>query len=102
MRKEQFSHVNLYLIFSYFLYKKISGDSTPFTQKERCLVKAPKSLFLRGTKFVVTHNSQYQLQQPYNTMQATRLLQHNNPPNTIIIITNIECLQVLKVQIFIK
>ena len=27
-------------------------------------------------------------------MQATRLLQHNNPPNTVIIITNIECLQV--------
>ena len=32
----------------------------------------------------------------YNTMQATRLLQHYNPSNTIIIITNIECLQVLK------
>ena len=27
-------------------------------------------------------------------MQATHLLQHNNPPNTVIIITNIECLQV--------
>ena len=41
-------------------------------------------------------HSQYQLQRPYNTMQAIRLLQHNNPPNTIIIITNIKCLQVLK------
>ena len=40
-------------------------------------------------------HSQYQLQRPYNIMQATRMLQHNNPPNTIIIITNIECLQVL-------
>ena len=29
-------------------------------------------------------------------MQATRLLQHNNPPNIIVVITNIECLQVLK------
>ena len=47
-------------------------------------------------------NSQYQLQRPYNTMQATRLLQHNNPPNTIIIITNIECLQSIEVQFFIK
>ena len=45
--------------------------------------------------FKFNKHSQYQLQRPYNTMQATRMLQHNNPPNTIIIITNIECLQVL-------
>ena len=32
-------------------------------------------------------HSKYQLKQPYNTMQAIRLLQHNNPPNTIINIT---------------
>ena len=35
--------------FSYFLYKKISDDSTPLTQKERFRKKHSKNLsFLRG------------------------------------------------------
>ena len=48
MIKEQFSHVKLYLIFFlvfFFLYQKISGNSTPLIQKERCPEQAPKSLF---------------------------------------------------------
>ena len=50
-----------------------------------------KSKFSKNNK-----HSQYKCKPPYNTMQAIRLLQHNNPPNIIILITNIECLQVLK------
>ena len=57
MRIEQFSHVFCiqYFFFFFFWYKKISGDSTPQTQKERCLSKHPKLSFLRGT-FAVSHS----------------------------------------------
>ena len=43
-------------------------------------------------------HSQYECKLSYSTMQAARLLQHNNPLNTIIIIANIKCLQVLKIK----
>ena len=64
--------------------------------------KSNKILFITSNQqysFKFARNekhSQYEFKPPYNIMQATRLLQHNNHPNTIIIITNIECLQVLK------
>ena len=41
--QKQFSHV--FLVFLIFLYKKISGDSTPFTKKQRCLKTHSKSQF---------------------------------------------------------
>ena len=34
---------------------------------------------LEQNNFMVKH-SQYEFKPPYNTMQATRLLHHNNPP----------------------
>ena len=45
---EQFSHVFCILGFFFFLYKKISGDSTLLTQKERCPKKYP-NLFFEST-----------------------------------------------------
>ena len=46
----------MYLFFLIFLKKKISGDSIPLTQKERCPKKHSKNLsFLRGTFFEISH-----------------------------------------------
>ena len=57
---EHFSHVKLYVIFLLlFLYKKISGNSTPLTQKERCLLKRPQISFLREPNFAVSHSSDF-------------------------------------------
>ena len=57
---EQFSHVQLYLIFSYFFCKKkkISGDSTPLTQKERCPKRHTQnlSLFLEDLILAISHS----------------------------------------------
>ena len=49
----------LYLVFFYFFNKKISGDSIPLIQKERCPKKHSKNLFfLRGTQILtVSHTS---------------------------------------------
>ena len=56
MIMKHFGHLKLYLIFSFFLcIKKISGDSTPLIQKERCPGKVPKSLFLEHLSFAVSH-----------------------------------------------
>ena len=46
--------------FSYFLYKKITGDSTPLTQKERCPKRYP-NLFFKGHSFVKVSHSVYTL-----------------------------------------
>ena len=39
------------VVFNFFFFFgiKISGDSTSFIQKERCLEKAPKNLFFEST-----------------------------------------------------
>ena len=63
-------------------------------KKKVVINKHNSTISIQISKF--NKHLQYQLQQPYNTMQATHSFQHNNPPNTIIIITNIECLQILK------
>ena len=43
----------------------------------------------------INKNSQFQLKPLYNIMQATRLLQLNNPPQHIYQHHNIECLRML-------
>ena len=38
----------------------------------------------------------YEFEQSYNTIHATRLLQHNNSPQNQLQISQVQCLQVLK------
>ena len=58
------------------------------TSQVQCLqvLKSNKILFITSDQqysftFVrIEKHSQYEFKLPYNTMQSTRLLQHNNPP----------------------
>ena len=61
----------------------------------------------KGTQLLLINNTHSHLQEmkntpfnefkpPYNTMQATRLLQHNNPPQNQSQTSQVQCLQVLK------
>ena len=58
------------------------------TSQIQCLqvLKSIKILFITSnqqysfTSAKIEKHSQYEFKPPYNTMQATRLLQHNNPP----------------------
>ena len=59
INEENNSVMYLYIFsFSYFLYKKISGDSIPLTQKERCLKRYPNLSFLRDATFEVSHSAE--------------------------------------------
>ena len=49
---------------------------------QKVINKYNSTIYIQISKF--NKHSQYEYKPPYNTMQATRLLQHNNPPNTII------------------
>ena len=49
-------YLYIYLVFLIFLYKKISGNSIPLTQKERCPKRYPNFSFLRDTTFKVSHS----------------------------------------------
>ena len=49
---------------------------------QKVINKYNSTISIQISKF--NKHSQYQLKRPYNAMQATRLLRHNNPPNTII------------------
>ena len=56
MKMKQFSHVKLYLIFSYFFCIKNKWRLHITYPKREVPLKAPKSLFLRGNKFAVPHS----------------------------------------------
>jgi len=55
MRKEQFIHVNLYLIFSYFLYKKKVATPHHLPKKRDALKKYPNHFFKRHQVCGLSH-----------------------------------------------
>ena len=74
------------------------------TSQVQCLqiLKSNKILFIISnpqysfTFAIIEKHSQYEFKPPYNTMQAIRLLQHNNPPQNQSQTSQVQCLQVLK------
>ena len=65
-------------------------------------MKSNKILFITSNQqysFTFARNekhSQYEFKPPYNTMQAIRLLQYNNPSQNQSQTSQVQCLQVLK------
>ena len=57
-----------------------------------------KSILILKQIYIAYTNihSQYEFKPPYNTMQATRLLQYNNSPQNQSQTSQLQCLQVLK------
>ena len=74
------------------------------TSQVQCLqvLKSNKILFITSDQLYsftfarIEKHSQYEFKLPYNIMQATRLFQHNNPPQNQSQTSQVQCLQVLK------
>ena len=65
MNNEAFQSCKFVFFFLFVLYKKISGDATPLTQKEMCPSKHPNLFFESTLIFLV---SQRHLRVPISTL----------------------------------